>query len=145
MEQGDGTDGSSSANYSNADKDIHALKLGKSKLCDIDDMFYGSFGYWTSLMVPLIAFIGLLIAFRRRAIENADIVKMRSNKANKIATKRLKKARILMMARKQGEFLRRGAQSLVGLRQLQAQYACRTASRENIQDKLLAHLLMPTP
>ena len=39
--------------FSNKDKDIHALKLGKSKLHDIDDMFYGSFGYWTSLLVPL--------------------------------------------------------------------------------------------
>ena len=139
MEQGDGSDGSSSANYSNADKDIHALKLGKSKLCDIDDMFYGSFGYWTSLMVPLIAFIGLLIAFRRRAIENADIVKMRSNKANKIATKRLKKARTLMMARKQGEFYDEVLRALWGYVSYKLNMPVEQLSRENIQDKLLAH------
>ena len=138
-EQGDGTDGSSSANYSNADKDIHALKLGKSKLCDIDDMFYGSFGYWTSLMVPLIAFIGLLIAFRRRAIENADIVKMRSNKANKIATKRLKKARTLMLARKQGEFYDEVLRALWGYVSYKLNMPVEQLSRENIQDKLLAH------
>ena len=139
VEQGDGSDGSSSANYSNADKDIHALKLGKSKLCDIDDMFYGSFGYWTSLMVPLIAFIGLLIAFRRRAIENADIVKMRSNKANKIATKRLKKARSLMMARKQGEFYDEVLRALWGYVSYKLNMPVEQLSRENIQDKLLAH------
>ena len=139
VEQGDGSDGSSSANYSNADKDIHALKLGKSKLCDIDDMFYGSFGYWTSLMVPLIAFIGLLIAFRRRAIENADIVKMRSNKANKIATKRLKKARTLMMARKQGEFYDEVLRALWGYVSYKLNMPVEQLSRENIQDKLLAH------
>ncbi len=139
VEQGDGTDGSSSANYSNADKDIHALKLGKSKLCDIDDMFYGSFGYWTSLMVPLIAFIGLLIAFRRRAIENADIVKMRSNKANKIATKRLKKARTLMLARKQGEFYDEVLRALWGYVSYKLNMPVEQLSRENIQDKLLAH------
>lgn len=139
VEQGDGSDGSSSANYSNADKDIHALKLGKSKLCDIDDMFYGSFGYWTSLMVPLIAFIGLLIAFRRRAIENADIVKMRSNKANKIATKRLKKARSLMLARKQGEFYDEVLRALWGYVSYKLNMPVEQLSRENIQDKLLAH------
>ena len=139
VEQGDGSDGSSSANYSNADKDIHALKLGKSKLCDIDDMFYGSFGYWTSLMVPLIAFIGLLIAFRRRAIENADIVKMRSNKANKIATKRLKKARTLMLARKQGEFYDEVLRALWGYVSYKLNMPVEQLSRENIQDKLLAH------
>ena len=67
-------------------------------------MFYGSFGYWTSLLVPLAAFFALLIVFRRRALENADLVKVRSNKANKIATKRLKKAHLLMLVGKQEEF-----------------------------------------
>lgn len=67
-------------------------------------MFYGSFGYWTSLLVPLAAPFALLIVFRRRALENADLVKVRSNKANKIATKRLKKAHLLMLGGKQEEF-----------------------------------------
>ncbi len=86
VEKGDGTSDNETSDFSNKDKDIHALKLGKSKLHDIDDMFYGSFGYWTSLLVPLAAFFALLIVFRRRALENADLVKVRSNKANKIAT-----------------------------------------------------------
>ena len=139
VDQGDGTGGSSSANYSNADKYIHALKLGKSKLRDIDDMFYGSFGYWTSLMVPLIAFIGLLIAFRRRAIENADIVKMRSNKANKIATKRLKKAHLLMLKGKQGEFYDEVLRALWGYVSYKLNMPVEQLNRENIREKLMAH------
>lgn len=90
VSKGDGSTGGSQ-DFSDQAKDIRALKLGKSKLHDLDDMFYGSFGYWTSLLVPLITFIVLLVVFRKRALENADIVKARSNKANKIATKRLKK------------------------------------------------------
>lgn len=139
VDKGDGTDGSSSANYGNADKDIHALKLGKSKLRDIDDMFYGSFGYWTSLMVPLAAFIGLLVVFRRRAIENADIVKMRSNRANKIATKRLKKAQALMLASKQGEFYDEVLRALWGYVSYKLNMPVEQLSRENIQEKLSAH------
>ena len=73
VEKGDGTSDNETSDFSNKDKDIHALKLGKSKLHDIDDMFYGSFGYWTSLLVPLAAFFALLIVFRRRALENADV------------------------------------------------------------------------
>lgn len=139
VEKGDGTSSSSSANYSSADKDIHALKLGKSKLRDMDDMFYGSFGYWTSLLVPLAAFFALLIAFRRRAIENADVVKMRSNKANKIATKRLKKARTLMVSGKQGEFFDEVLRALWGYVSYKLNIPVEQLSRENIQEKLLIH------
>ena len=42
--------------------------------------------------------------FRKRAIENADITKMRGKKANKVAVKRLKKAAGLMADNKPGEF-----------------------------------------
>ena len=139
VEKGDGTSSSSSVNYSSADKDIHALKLGKSKLRDMDDMFYGSFGYWTSLLVPLAAFFALLIAFRRRAIENADVVKMRSNKANKIATKRLKKARTLMVSGKQGEFFDEVLRALWGYVSYKLNIPVEQLSRENIQEKLLIH------
>ena len=141
VEQGDGSDGSSSANYSNADKDIHALKLGKSKLCDIDDMFYGSFGYWTSLMVPLIAFIGLLIAFRRRAIENADIVKKRSNRAGKIATKRLRLANKLMLQGKQGEFYDEVMRALWGYMSYKLNMPAEKLNRDNIRETLGRHFV----
>ena len=139
VDKGDGNSSSESSDFSSQDKDIHALKLGKSKLHDIDDMFYGSFGYWTSLLVPLLAFIALLIIFRRRAIENADIVKMRSNKANKIATKRLKKARSLMLARRQGEFYDEVLRALWGYVSYKLNMPVEQLSRENIQEKLLAH------
>ena len=85
VEKGDGS-ASESADYSSKDKDIHTIKLGKTSLHQADDMFFGSFGYWTSLLIPLIAFFVLLVVFHRSAIENADIVKKRSNKAGKIAT-----------------------------------------------------------
>ena len=46
----------------------------------------------------------MLVIFRKRAIANADIVKKRGKKANKVATKRLKKANGLMQEGKQNEF-----------------------------------------
>ena len=139
VDKGDGNSSSESSDFSSQDKDIHALKLGKSKLHDIDDMFYGSFGYWTSLLVPLLAFIALLIIFRRRAIENADIVKMRSNKANKIATKRLKKAHLLMLKGKQGEFYDEVLRALWGYVSYKLNMPVEQLNRENIREKLMAH------
>ena len=137
--KGDGSSKNSSSDFSDQDKDIHALKLGKTKLHDIDDMFYGSFGYWTSLLVPLLAFIALLIIFHRRALENADVVKMRSNKANKIATKRLRKANKLMLQGKQGEFYDEVLRALWGYVSYKLNLPVEQLSRENIQEKLEEH------
>lgn len=136
VEKGDGTSDNETSDFSNKDKDIHALKLGKSKLHDIDDMFYGSFGYWTSLLVPLAAFFALLIVFRRRALENADLVKVRSNKANKIATKRLKKAHLLMLGGKQEEFYDEVLRALWGYVSYKLNMPAEKLSRENIQAML---------
>ena len=138
--KGDGSS-SESTDFSeqDKDKDIHALKLGKSKLHDIDDMFYGSFGYWTSLLVPLLAFVALLVIFRRRAIENADIVKVRSNKANKMATKRLKKAHLLMLKGKQGEFYDEVLRALWGYVSYKLNMPVEQLNRENIREKLELH------
>ena len=138
VEKGDGSTGESE-DFASPDKDIHTIKLGKVEQRKANEMFFGSFGYWVSLLMPLIAFVVLLIVFRRRAIENADIVKMRSNKANKIATKRLKKARTLMMARKQGEFYDEVLRALWGYVSYKLNMPVEQLSRENIQDKLLAH------
>ena len=52
----------------------------------------------------VLIFISLFIIFRQRAIENANITKRRAGKANKVATKRLKKASKLMADNKPGEF-----------------------------------------
>ena len=139
VDKGDGSSSNDTSDYSNNDKDIHSLKLGKTKLHDMDDMFYGSFGYWTSLLVPLLAFLALLIIFRRRALENADIVKVRSNKANKIATKRLKKAHLLMLKGKQGEFYDEVLRALWGYVSYKLNMPAEKLSRENIQEKLTEH------
>ena len=138
VDQGDGSS-SYSADYSTQDKDIHPIKQGKAKLHAIDDMFYGSAAYWACLLVPLMAFLGLLFAFRRRALENADIVKMRSNKANKIATKRLKKAHILMLKGQQGEFYDEVLRALWGYVSYKLNMPVEQLSRENIQENLSHH------
>lgn len=138
VDKGDGCS-TSSADYSAQDKDIHPIKSGKSKLHDIDDMFFGSFGYWTSLLVPLLGFVILLIVFRKRALENADLVKMRSNKANKIANKRLKKAHKLMLEGKQGDFYDEVLRALWQYVGYKLNMPVEQLSRDNITDKLGMH------
>ena len=139
VEKGNGSSSLNSADYTKTDNDIHAIKQGKSRLHHLDDMFYGSFGYWTSMLVPFIAFVALLIVFRRRAIANADVVRMRSNQANKIANKRLRKANKLMQQGKQGEFYDEVLRALWDYVSYKLNMPVEQLLRENIREKLLAH------
>ncbi|MBQ8989721.1 MAG: BatD family protein [Prevotella sp.] len=85
-------------------KDIRHIKMGDTRQHSLNDFFFGSTGYWVSLSVLALVFITLFIVFRQRAIENANVTKMRGKKANKVATKRLKKASRLMTDNKPSEF-----------------------------------------
>ena len=140
VEKGDGTS-AASEDFASQDKDIHTIKLGKAELHKADEMFFGSFGYWISLLMPLIAFVVLLIVFRRRAIENADIVKKRSNRAGKIATKRLRLANKLMLQGKQGEFYDEVMRALWGYMSYKLNMPAEKLNRDNIRETLGRHFV----
>ena len=140
VEKGDGTSGESE-DFASQDKDIHTIKLGKVEQHKANEMFFGSFGYWISLLMPLIAFVVLLIVFRRRAIENADIVKKRSNRAGKIATKRLRLANKLMLQGKQGEFYDEVMRALWGYMSYKLNMPAEKLNRDNIRETLGRHFV----
>lgn len=140
VEKGDGTS-AESEDFASQDKDIHTIKLGKAEQHKADEMFFGSFGYWISLLMSLIAFVVLLIVFRRRAIENADIVKKRSNRAGKIATKRLRLANKLMLQGKQGEFYDEVMRALWGYMSYKLNMPAEKLNRDNIRETLGRHFV----
>mgnify|MGYP005830849763 CR=1 FL=1 len=140
VEKGDGTS-AESEDFASQDKDIHTIKLGKAEQHKADEMFFGSFGYWISLLMPLIAFVVLLIVFRRRAIENADIVKKRSNRAGKIATKRLRLANKLMLQGKQGEFYDEVMRALWGYMSYKLNMPAEKLNCDNIRETLGRHFV----
>jgi hypothetical protein len=132
---GDGK-GSSESFDNPEDNDIHALKTGPSDSTSVGDFFLGSAAYWISLLLPLIAFVVLLIIFRQRAIENADVVKMRGKRANKIARKRLKKASRLMFEHNSAEFYDEVLRALWGYVSYKLNMPVESLSKENIKEKL---------
>ncbi len=85
-------------------KDIRHIKLGDSEQKQAGEFFFGSRSYWVALGVLFAIFVSLFLVFRRRAIENADLVKSRGKKANKVATRRLKQAARLMKENKPSAF-----------------------------------------
>ena len=121
------------------DNDIHNIKTGDTTLHQMDKFFYGSPAYWISLLFPLTAFIILLIVFRKRALDNANIVKMRGKRASKIARKRLKKASQLMFLHKPEEFYDEVLRTLWEYVGYKLNIAPEKLSRENIKGNLSSH------
>lgn len=120
-------------------KDIKDIKKGDAELHSVDNFFFGSVGYMMSLLIPFAAFVALLVIFRKRAIDNADLVKMKGKKANKIATKRLRQANKLMLAGKTNEFYDEVLRALWGYVGDKLNMPAEKLSRENISEKLQSH------
>lgn len=137
--KGDGSR-SSVVDYSkDQPKDIKDIKKGEAELHSVDNFFFGSVGYLMSLLIPFAAFGALLVIFRKRAIDNADLVKMKGKKANKIATKRLRQANKLMLAGKTNEFYDEVLRALWGYVGDKLNMPAEKLSRENISEKLQSH------
>ena len=137
--KGDGSR-SSVVDYSkDQPKDIKDIKKGDAELHSVDNFFFGSVGYLMSLLIPFAAFVALLVIFRKRAIDNADLVKMKGKKANKIATKRLRQANKLMLAGKSNEFYDEVLRALWGYVGDKLNMPAEKLSRENISEKLQLH------
>ena len=137
--KGDGSR-SSVVDYSkDQPKDIKDIKKGEAELHSVDNFFFGSVGYMMSLLIPFVAFVALLVIFRKRAIDNADLVKMKGKKANKIATKRLRQANKLMLAGKSNEFYDEVLRALWGYVGDKLNMPAEKLSRENISEKLQSH------
>ena len=116
--------------------DIRFIKNGDSELRDVDEFFFESTAYWTSLIVLVLVFVTLFVVFRKRAIDNANIGKMRGKKANKVATKRLRKANRLMLDGKDSLFYDEVLRALWGYVGDKLDMAVEQLSRDNISDKL---------
>lgn len=135
-------EGSSSAiDYSQSDvnilnNDIRYIKTGESEQHAIGEFFFGSVLYWVALAVLAIVFITLFIVFRQRAIDNANIGKMRGKKANKVATKRLRTAKRLMTDNKPSQFYDEVLRALWGYVGDKLNMPVESLSRDNISQRL---------
>lgn len=117
-------------------KDIRYIKMGDVRQHSLDDFFFGSTTYWICLVVLILTFITLFVVFRQRAIENANVTKMRGKKANKVATKRLKKAASLMAENKPGAFYDEVLRALWGYVGDKLNIPVEQLSHDNISQRL---------
>jgi hypothetical protein len=99
VEPGEGGGGNSPTVVNSSNKedirylgqDIRHIKTGSFSFHK-KDFFFGSLTYWLAYIIPAVLFILFFLYFRKLVKQNANIALMRTRKANKVATKRLKTA-----------------------------------------------------
>ena len=130
------TDFSGQQDLQELSRDIRYIKTGDVRQQGIDEFFFGSVAYWVTLAIMALVFISLFVIFRQRAIENANVTKRRAGKANKVATKRLKKASSLMAENKPSEFYDEVLRALWGYVGDKLNIPVEQLSHDNISQRL---------
>ncbi len=121
------------------DNDIHPLKTGNSSMNSTDEYLFGSSSYLCALLIPLLLFSVIVFIFRKRAIDNANIVRMKGKKANKVATRRLRVAAKLMEKGQQEPFYDEVLRALWGYVGDKLNIPVEKLSRENIVENFSEH------
>ena len=68
------------------------------------DFFFGTFTYCLFYLIPFVLFVTFFIYFRKQVQQNANIALMRTKKANKVASQRLKTANKYLKENKREAF-----------------------------------------
>ncbi|WP_223929101.1 BatD family protein [Prevotella lacticifex] len=135
VDKGNGNGGMSDFD-SDENKDIRPIKTGNTSVHKIGDFFFGSVAYWAIIIVLLAVFAFLFYSFRKTVLMRSDIVGMKRNNANKIATRRLRRADELMLKGKSSEFYDEVMRALWGYVSDKLSIPVEHLSSDNISEKL---------
>ena len=120
-------------------QDIRYIKTGDTQLTKKDDYFFGSTSYYLWYIVPLSLFIAIMVINRKQAMENANVAKVRTKKANKVATKRMKNAGKLLAEKKSEAFYDEVLKALWGYISDKLIMPVSQLSKDNIEEELQKH------
>ncbi len=133
------------ANFTNKEdvkvlgEDIRFIKLGDTTFSKKGDYFFGSLPYYLWYLLPLVLFLCVVVFFRKKAVENANVVKVKTKKANKVATKRMKLAGKLLSENKKNEFYDEVLKALWGYISDKLSIPVSQLSKDNIESELSGH------
>lgn len=119
--------------------DILFIKTGDSALRQKGEYFFGSLSYCLWYVIPSVLFAVLVLIYRKRAIESANMARVRTRKANKVAAKRMKLAGKLLSAGKANEFYDEVLKALWGYVSDKLSIPVSRLSRDNIEAELSGH------
>ena len=119
--------------------DILFIKTGDSALMQKGKYFFGTAAYYLWYIIPFVLFIVFVVIYRKQAVENANVARVKTKKANKVATKRMKLAGKLLSENKVNEFYDEVLKALWGYISDKLNIPVSKLSRDNIEAELAGH------
>lgn len=104
VDKGQGQPSSHYKNRQRAMTDVHPLKQGELELEKQHSYLVENMGYWLFYLLPLLLLVGVIIYNRKRLKAMADVKRMRTKRAGKVAQKRLKRAKAFAASGQRNEF-----------------------------------------
>lgn len=142
VEKGEGNATQTIANFTNKEElkvlneDIRFIKQNEVKLTPRGSFFFGTTGYWLFYLIPALVFIVFFIIYRKQIAANANVAKVRTRKANKVAVKRLKLAGKLLTDNKKDAFYDEVLKALWGYVSDKLSIPMSRLSKDNIEEEL---------
>jgi len=130
------------SNFSNKEdlkfvgKDILYIKTDGFSFSKKDEYLFGKLSYILWYIIPTLLFIIFFIAYRKQARENANIALVRTKKANKVASKRLKTAGKLLKENKKEEFYDEVLKALWGYLSDKLNIPVSSLTKDNVEAEL---------
>ncbi len=131
------------ANYINKEdvellaSDIRYIHQDKVSLHTSGDTLFRTSRYLWSYLIPFLLFIVVVTIYRKKALENANIAKIRNKKAGKTAAKRLKQAAFLLKNNRPTEFYDEVLKTLWGYVGDKLNIPVAELNKDNVSEKLL--------
>ena len=117
-------------------KDILYIKTTGFSFHKKDVFLFGKLSYLLWYIIPALLFIAYFIVNRKQAKENANIALVRTKKANKVASKRLKTADKLLKEDKREEFYDEILKALWGYLSDKLNIPVASLTKENVEAEL---------
>lgn len=142
VEKGAGNAAQTIANFTNKEdlkilnEDIRYIKQNKVSLSPKGDFFFGTLAYALWYVIPALLFVAFFILYRKQISANANVAKMRTKKANKVAVKRMKMAGKLLEANKKDVFYDEVLKALWGYISDKLNIPVSRLSKDNVEEEL---------
>lgn len=142
VEKGEGDATQTIANFTNKEElkvlneDIRFIKQNQVTLIPRGEFFFGTWQYILWYVVPIFIFVVFFILYRKQIAANANVAKVRTRKANKVAVKRLRLAGKLLSDNKKDEFYDEVLKALWGYVSDKLSIPTSQLSKDNIEEEL---------
>ena len=142
VEKGEGNATQTIANFTNKEdlkilnEDIRFIKQNEVTLTPKGAFFFGSTSYWLFYLIPGVFFIAFFIIYRKQIAANANVARVRTKKANKVAVKRMKLAGKLLASNQREAFYDEVLKALWGYISDKLNIPVSRLSKDNIEEEL---------